>query len=154
MKTNHSKLTLISSTLLVALCAMSTSQNPVADATKQEKELLDLSKDKWQWMADKKVDALDALFHEKAVFVHMGATMTKKQELDTIRSGGIHYKEAKIEKSSVRFIESTAIVLNTIKLTAVLGGNEVVNPFEVTEVYVSEKGKWKLGALTFTRLLR
>ena len=113
-----------------------------------------LSKDKWQWMSERNADKLDSLFHEKAVFVHMGATMSKKQELDTIRSGGIHYKEAKIEKASVRFIESAAIVLNTITLLAVVGGSEVTNHFEVTEVYVQEKGGWKLAALTFTKLLR
>lgn len=154
MNNKKQLLTLLWSVLVFALCAMSVAQTPAKDSATQEQELLSLSKDKWLWMADKKVDALDALFHEKAVFVHMGATMSKKQELDTIRGGGIHYKEAKIEKASVRFIESTAIVLNTIRLTAVVGGNEVVNPFEVTEVYVRAEGAWKLAALTFTRLLR
>lgn len=32
-----------------------------------EKEIIRLSKDKWQWMADKDVDKLSALFHEKYV---------------------------------------------------------------------------------------
>ncbi|MCC7436196.1 MAG: nuclear transport factor 2 family protein [Methanoregulaceae archaeon] len=154
MKNSTALLMLLVSAIIPSLCAVNSAQTPTQKDPAQEQQLLTLSKDKWQWMADKKVDALDALFHEKAVFVHMGATMTKKQELDTIRSGGIHYKEAKIEKASVRFIESTAIVLNTIRLTAVLGGNEVINPFEVTEVYVQEKGTWKLVALSFTRLLR
>ena len=40
-----------------------------------------------------------------------------------------------------------------IRLTAVVGGNEVVNPFVVTEVYVPQDGRWKLGSLSFTRLL-
>ncbi|MDR2809109.1 MAG: nuclear transport factor 2 family protein [Tannerellaceae bacterium] len=31
-------------------------------------------------MADKNADALNDLFHEEALFVHMGGTMTKKQE--------------------------------------------------------------------------
>ncbi|MDD3039939.1 hypothetical protein [Bacteroides sp.] len=38
-------------------------------------------------------------------------------------------------------------------MTAVVGGNEVVNPFMVTEVYVLVDSKWKLGSLSFTRLL-
>jgi len=29
----------------------------------------------------------------------------------------------------------------------------VVNPFNVTEVYVKLDGAWKLGSLSFTRLL-
>jgi 4-carboxymuconolactone decarboxylase len=32
-----------------------------------EQEVINLSKRKWQWMADKNVETLDALFHEKTV---------------------------------------------------------------------------------------
>jgi hypothetical protein len=39
-------------------------------------------------MSERKVDALAELFHEKAVFVHMGGTTSREQELDVIRSGG------------------------------------------------------------------
>jgi hypothetical protein len=53
---------------------------------------------------------------------------------------------------SVRIIGPTAILLNRIRLTAVVGGNEVINPFQVTEVYVQQDGAWKLAALAFTRL--
>lgn len=120
---------------------------------KPEQELINLSKQKWQWMSEKKVDLLDAIFHEKAVFVHMGATMSKKQELDVIKSGGIHYKTVEIQDTSVQIIDKTAILLNKIRLVAVVGGNEVINPFVVTEVYVKQKGTWKLGSLSFTRLL-
>ena len=39
--------------------------------TKEEQELLDLSKSKWQWMANKSVDTLNGLFAGNCVFVHM-----------------------------------------------------------------------------------
>jgi hypothetical protein len=121
---------------------------------KSEQELINLSKDKWRWMSERKVDSLDALFHEKAVFVHMGGTMSKEQELDVIRSGGIHYKDVDIQEASVRFIgTTTAILLNKIRLVAVVGGNEVTNPFVVTEVYVQQSDTWTLASLSFTRLL-
>src|SRR5512140_1103455 len=118
-----------------------------------EKEVIELSKEKWRWMADCKVDTLDNLFHEKAVFVHMGGAWGKEQELEIIRSGGIHYKQADIHEVSVNIIENTAILLNRITLLAVVGGNEVINPFMVTEVYVQLDGSWKLESLSFTRLL-
>ena len=86
-------------------------------------------------------------------FVHMGGSMSKKQELDVIKGGMIHYKNAEIREVSVRFIGDTAILLNKIRLVAVGGGIEVVNPFVVTEVYVKQGGAWKLGSLSFTRLL-
>ena len=118
-----------------------------------EQELVTLSKQKWQWMAERNVEALDKLFAEEVVFVHMGATLTKSQELDTIKSGMIQYKEAQIQEVSVRFVGTTAILLNRIRLVAVVGGNEVVNPFNVTEVYVKLDGAWKLASLSFTRLM-
>lgn len=125
---------------------------PTRTPTPAEQEIINLSKDKWLWMAERKVDALDALFHEDAFFVHMGATMSKSQELDTIKGGGIQYKQADIQEVSARIIGNTAILLNRIRLVAVVGGNEVVNPFVVTEVYVQLNGTWKLGSLSFTRL--
>ena len=121
---------------------------------KSEQEVIDLSKEKWRWMSERKVDSLAALFHEKAVFVHMGGTMSKDEELDIIRSGGIHYKNVDIQETSVRFIgTTTAVLLNKIRLVAVVGGNEVTNPFVVTEVYVQQNDTWILASLSFTRLL-
>jgi len=121
--------------------------------TKAEQEVITLSKDKWRWMAERNVEALANLFAEEAVFVHMGGTMSKSQELEVIRSGGIQYKDAQIQEVSVRFVGTTAILLNRIRLVAVVGGNEVINPFNVTEVYVQLGGAWKLASLSFTRLL-
>ena len=118
-----------------------------------EQEVIHLSKEKWRWMSESNVATLDALFHEKSVFVHMGGAWGKEQELEIIRSDGIHYKQADIHEVSVNIIDQTAILLNRITLLAVVGGNEVINPFMVTEVYVQLDGIWKLGSLSFTRLI-
>lgn len=123
------------------------------DDTKTEQEVLALSKDKWGWMSEKKVEDLEKLFHEKAVFVHMGGNMTRAQELEVIKSGRIHYKKADVQEASARLIGATAIVLSRIRLLAVVGGNEVTNPFMVTEVYVREGAAWKLAQLSFSRTL-
>ena len=117
-----------------------------------EQEIIDLSKEKWRWMSECDMDALDALFHEKSVFVHMGGSWGKERELDIIKGGGIHYKNADIHEVSVNIIGTTAILLNSITLLAVVGGNEVTNPFVVTEVYVQQSGTWTLASLSFTRL--
>ena len=124
-----------------------------AGDAKAEQEVLALSKDKWGWMSEKKVEDLEKLFHEKAVFVHMGGNMTRAQELEVIKSGRIHYKKAEIQEASVRMIGTTAIVLHRIRLLAVVGGNEVTNPFMVPEVYVREGEAWKLAQLSFSRTL-
>ncbi|WPU95258.1 nuclear transport factor 2 family protein [Mucilaginibacter sabulilitoris] len=122
--------------------------------TKEEQEILDQSKTKWQWMADKNVESLNGLFDEKCVFVHMGGSWGETQELNTIKGGFIWYKKAEVYGASVNIFGNTAIVLNDIDLLAVVGGNEVTHAFMVTEVYLKENGKWKMGSLTFSTLLR
>ena len=127
---------------------------PATNPTSEERAILDLSKTKWAWMADKKVDELNGLFDEKCVFVHMGGSWGKTQELNTIKGGMIWYKKAEVYGASVNIFGNTAILLNDIDLLAVVGGNEVTHAFMVTEVYVKEDRKWKLGSLTFSTLLR
>ena len=119
----------------------------------EDQKIMQLSKDKWQWMSDKNVETLTDLFDEKSVFVHMGGSWGKQQEIDVIKSGRIWYKKATIHDVSVNIIENTAVLLNKIDLLAVVGGNEVTNPFIVTEVYIKKDGSWKLGSLSFTKLL-
>lgn len=118
-----------------------------------QEEVIALSRQKWLWMAERQMDELSDLFHEDAVFVHMGGSMGRTQELATIKSGGIQYKHADIQEISAVVVDATAVVLSRLRLTAVVGGNEVVNPFAVTEVYVRQGTSWKLVSLAFTRLL-
>jgi hypothetical protein len=118
-----------------------------------EQEVITLSKEKWRWMSERNRVALDALFHKKSVFVHMGGSWGKERELEVIQSGGIHYKKADIHEVSVNIIGTAAILLNKITLLAVVGGNEVTNLFMVTEVYVQQNDAWTLASLSFTKLL-
>ena len=122
--------------------------------TPEQQEVINLSKQKWQWMSDKNVDSLSVLFDDKSMFIHMGGSWGKTQELAIIKSGGIWYKKAEVYSVIVNMFGNTAILLNDIDLEAVVGGNTVTNPFMVTEVYVKENGKWKMGSLSFSHLLR
>jgi len=122
--------------------------------TPEQQEIINLSKKKWDWMANKNADSLNVLFDDKAMFVHMGGSWGKTQELATIKNGGIWYKKAEVYGVIVNIIDNTAILLNDIDLVAEVGGHEVTNPFMVTEVYIKENGKWKMGSLTFSHLLR
>ncbi len=126
---------------------------PAAQTADSSQALIDLSRQKWLWMADRNIDQLETLFHTSARFVHMGATMNRKAELDVIRSGQIQYKRADINETSVEMIGDTAIVYSRLRLLAVVGGNEVTNPFSVTEIYVRQDGRWPLASMAFTRLL-
>lgn len=147
------------SLLLSVLLAAFVSQPALAQSapttpTKAEQEILDLSKAKWVWMAEKKTEDLDRLFDDRAVFVHMSGGWGKAHELEVIKSGQIWYKKAEIYSASANLFGDTAILLNDIDLVAVVGGNEVVNAFMVTEVYLKQNGAWKMGSLTFSHLRR
>ena len=76
--------------------------------TPEQQELLELSRTKWRWMAERNVEALENLFHAESVFVHMSGAMSREQELGVIRDGRIQYTHAEVFESSGRFAGSTA----------------------------------------------
>jgi hypothetical protein len=117
---------------------------------KLEQEIIQLSKQKWQWLADKDVDKLEPLFDNKSKFVHMSGTWKKEEELDIIKTGRIWYKNTKVHDVAVEIFGKTAIVWNRITLEAIVRGNEAVTEFTVTETYQKQGKNWKLLALTFS----
>ena len=84
--------------ILVFSIIMTATQLSFAQNFPEEQEIIDLSKEKWEWMSDKNADALEGLFHEKSVFVHMGGSWGKEREINIIRDGGIWYKKADIHE--------------------------------------------------------
>lgn len=118
--------------------------------TAAEKELIQLSMDKWQWMSDKDVDKLDKLFDAKAKFVHMSGTWKKDEELDIIKTGRIWYKKATVKDTAVEIVGNAAIVWNRITLDAIVREQVAVTEFTVTEVYQKQGNDWKMLALTFS----
>lgn len=124
---------------------------PGASRATSEQEIVELSRAKWQWMAEQNVDTLATLFHNQARFVHMSGSWGTERELEIIRSGSIHYKQADVHQVVVEvFDDDTAILWNRITLLAEVRGEEVSNPFTVTEVYRRQEEGWKLLALTFS----
>lgn len=136
--------------LVFFLILISTLPSSAQGITNAEQELINLSKEKWLWMADKNIDKLTPLFHDESKFVHMGGTWKKDEELEIIKTGSIWYKKADVKDVAVELIDDIAIVWNRITLTAEVRGSDVVTEFTVTEVYKKEKKAWKLLALTFS----
>ncbi len=121
-----------------------------AQSSKDEQTVMQLSKDKWQWMADKDIEKLDKLFDDKSKFLHMSGTWKKAEELEIIKTGSIWYKKATIHDSAVEISGNTAIVWNRITLESIVRGNEAKVEFTVTEVYQKQKKDWKMLALSFS----
>jgi hypothetical protein len=135
--------------LAVALFLCSTSSATAQTAT-AEQEVIQLSKNKWQWMADKAVDKLAPLFHDRAKFVHMSGTWKKDEELEIIRSGSIWYKQADVHDVAAEVFDNTAVVWSRITLHAMVRGSEAVTEFTVTEIFQKQGSEWKLLDLTFS----
>jgi hypothetical protein len=131
-------------------CSSQKSVSSDTNSNNSEQEIISLSKDKWQWMADKNVDKLASLFHDESKFVHMSGTWKKNEELDIIKTGRIWYKKADVHDVAVEFVGDNAILWNRITLTAVVRGNDALNEFTVTEIYKKQGNEWKLLALTFS----
>ncbi len=143
---------LFTTLLLLTLCSSLWSQEP-SKFTPEQQIFIDLSNNKWAWMAEKNVEQLEKLFHESAQFVHMGGYWGKEEELRTIKEGGIWYKKAEIHSQEVHFASGIATVYSRIHLNSVVGGHDVRFPFFVTEVFVFSDGRWQLSSLVFTKTL-
>ncbi|MEN9884019.1 MAG: hypothetical protein RLZZ420_1236 [Bacteroidota bacterium] len=137
-------------TILFVISFLSVSAQQQNTIGKTEQELIQLSKDKWQWMADKDVDKLTPLFHNNSKFVHMSGTWKKDEEIEIIKSGSIWYKKADIHDVAVEVFKNTAIVWSRITLHAIVRGAEANTEFTVTEVFQKEKKNWQVLALTFS----
>ncbi len=122
----------------------------IAQTATAEQEVIQLSKNKWQWMADKAVDKLGPLFHDRSKFVHMSGTWKKDEELDIIRTGRIWYKKTDVHDVAAEVFENTALVWSRITLHAMVRDNEAVTEFTVTEIYQRQGSDWKLLDLTFS----
>ena len=136
--------------LAIVTVLPSYAQSASSNITDTEKVIINLSKEKWQWMADKNVDKLATLFHDRSKFVHMSGTWKKDEELEIIKTGSIWYKKADVHDVAMELFDDTAIVWSRITLLAMVRGSEVTTQFTVTEVYKKDASNWLLLDLTFS----
>ena len=87
MKASLLGLCLLIVTAQGAVAQQKQGEQPAVSRTNAEQEIVTLSKDKWRWMSERKVDSLAALFHDEAVFVHMGGQCPRVRSSTSLRSG-------------------------------------------------------------------
>ncbi|MEQ8474344.1 MAG: nuclear transport factor 2 family protein [Marinoscillum sp.] len=122
----------------------------LAQSPQEEQKVIDLSQQKWEWMADKNVEELAPLFHDESKFVHMSGAWKKERELEIIESGSIWYKNTTVHDTDAEVIGNAAVVWSRITLEAHVRGTDVSNEFTTTETFIKEGNDWKLLALTFS----
>ena len=106
------------------------------------------------WAAKQANDmtAVAGFIADNARFVHMGITFDNTGELEVFNEKIFLFKAVDVAEEYVEDYGSTAIIFKKMILTAVIGGNEVQNPFVLSEVFTKTEAGWKLAAETYTRI--
>ncbi|MFV0395176.1 MAG: nuclear transport factor 2 family protein [Coprobacillaceae bacterium] len=116
-------------------------------------KVVNVSNQIWEAMINGDTDVLLKLVHKDAVFVHMSRSLTRDQEIEVIKEQDINYEGIDVEYNTVKEMESTIVLFNKLKLSAIVKGNVAVNPFMVTEVYTKNGDEIKLASLSFTKVI-
>ena len=98
------------------------------------------------------MNTVEGFISDNARFVHMGITFDKAGELEVFKENIFIFKAVDIAEEYVVDYGSTAIIFKKMILTAAIGGNEVQNPFVLSEVFTKTEDGWKLAAETYTRV--
>ena len=138
---------------IITILLLSFSFITYAQQSPQETKVLQLSENLWKAMQQVDKQTLVENIAPEAVFVHMGATLVRDKEIEVLQQKGIVLKEVATENTSVHIVGKTAVLLRKLRLTAIVGGNEVVNPFVVTETYTKKGSKWQLLSLSYTKII-
>jgi len=137
------------SILILLLVASSAS----SAQTNEEQEVIQVSKNKFRWMIEMKLDSLEGVLDDRLKFVHSnGWTESKKELIEDIKSGKLRYKNIDARDLFVRLYPKTAILTGKGNFNVMLDGSEILINLSYTEVYVRKKGKWLLASRHANRL--
>jgi hypothetical protein len=124
-----------------------------AQAQTDEQTIINLSKKKFGWMTQMKLDSLESILDERLMFVHSnGWTETKTEFIQDIKSGKLRYLNIDVTETAARLYTNTAIVTGKGKFKVLLDGSELIINLLYTEVYVSKNGVWLLASRHSNRL--
>ncbi|MBK8620944.1 MAG: nuclear transport factor 2 family protein [Saprospiraceae bacterium] len=117
------------------------------DFSSTRAEVLQLHKNKFEWMVQKDTTALSELLDEKVSYIHSnGWQETKNEVLQNIVSGKLTYQKIDIQSASCIVRGSTAIVNGKGVFYVALDNKPIEINLFYTEVYHKQKNKWKLLA--------
>jgi hypothetical protein len=113
--------------------------------SKQEKEVLEVSRAKFNWLVNKNIDSLHFVLDDRLTYIHSnGWVQSKKELMDDLLSGKLTYDKIEVLESTVRLYSKSAIVTGKGKFVASLSGTTNTFDLTYTETYVLQKREWKL----------
>lgn len=104
-------------------------------------------------MVEAKLDSLEVLLDERLSYIHStGWTQSKKEFLEDFTNGKLTYHSIDVKEISARVYKRSAVVTGTAILETTLSGNRSMVNLKFTEVYVLQKGGWKLVSRHASRI--
>jgi hypothetical protein len=135
------KNSIISRTFLFAFIVFALHSNA---QTKEEAEVQNISRKKFRWMIEKKLDSLDLLADQRLSYIHSNGWIQSKKEFLEDFSGKLVYHKIDISELSARVYRKSAVVTGKGHFTVSLNGNRLEIDLLFSEVYIRSGNKWKL----------
>lgn len=127
--------------IFIIILSVFIEMDAIAQST-AEKEILQLSADKYRWYTEKKIDPVEDLYDDSLVFVHLNGHISNKKEwIGQMRSGSFVYNEINIKEASAKVYGNTAVLVGKA-IFIVNGGSRYSLVY--TEVYTKKNEQWKL----------
>ena len=121
----------------------------VAGVSQSKKQLKfeAIERQRFEAMTTKNDAILENMLSDQLTYIHSnGLTENKQQHLDNIRSGKLNYRTMQPEEMKVKNFRKSAVITGIINVTGVLNEKEFAVRLRYLDVYVKEKGKWRLAA--------
>ncbi len=94
---------------------------------------------------------MEKYFADEFTGIHSdGKLSTKAEEIDNVKSAALKWASVDIHERKLRVYGDTAVVIVLASSTGTLGGEPYSGDFRTTQVWVKQKGNWKVVAFQST----
>jgi hypothetical protein len=140
---------------LVLACLLLTVGILHGQSAKEEQKVINLSAAKYRWMVNLEFDSLQAVLHDRMVYIHSnGWSENKKELIDDLRSGKLIMKSVEVQSATAHLFNQTAIVNGQAKFVGEANGTAFSFDLLYSEGYIKENGKWLLISRLATKLVK
>ncbi len=119
--------------------------SPVYAQSRQEEQVLDISRRKFGWLIRGRADSLSNVLDAKVEYIHSnGWVQTREDVLNDMKSGKLIYQQVTIKSAAARAYGSTVVVTGLGTFEGINAGTAFKLDLRYTEVYVISDNQWKL----------
>lgn len=115
--------------------------------TKKQLKFEALERQRFEAMTTKNTAALEVMLSDQLTYTHSNGLMEDKQQhLENIRTGKLQYRSIQPEEMKLSFYRRAVVGTGIVNVNGILNEKEFSIRLRYTDVYVKEKGRWRLAA--------